>query len=163
MPRTHQFTAKNYTEVEELIKKTKDAKLIKKLEVLQLRIEGYKNAEISKITKYSKSRVSALVCIYANAGIAYFEKENRIGGNRRNLSYEEEKEFLEIYRQQAEQGQIIEVGEIKRAYEEKIGHSIGGSQIYYILHRHGWRKVMPRSKHPNKASDEVIKASKKLT
>ena len=24
-----------------------------------------------------------------------------------------------------------------------IGHSIGTSQIYYVLHRHGWRKVMP--------------------
>ena len=137
--------------------------MLKKLEVLQLRMEGYKNAEISKITKYSKSRVNALICIYANSGISYFEKENRIGGNRRNLSYEEEKEFLETYRRQAEQGRIIETGAIEKAYEEKVGHSIGGSQIYYILRRHGWRKVMPRSKHPNKASDEAIKASKKLT
>ena len=42
-----------------------------------------------------------------------------------------------------------------------IGHSIGTSQIYYVLHRHGWRKVMPRSRHPKKASEEVIETSKK--
>ncbi|MCI8758540.1 MAG: winged helix-turn-helix domain-containing protein [Oscillospiraceae bacterium] len=36
-------------------------------------------------------------------------------------------------------------------------------QIYCVLHRHGWRKVMPRSKHPKKASEDEIAASKKLT
>ena len=52
---------------------------------------------------------------------------------------------------------------VKNAYEEKVGHSIGKGQIYKVLNRHGWRKVLPRSKHPNKASDEAIEASKKLT
>jgi len=79
------------------------------------------------------------------------------------MSAAEEEAFLAEYKKQAEEGQIIEVGAIKAAYEAKVGHSIGGSQIYYVLARHGWRKIMPRSKHPNKASDEAIEASKKLT
>ena len=53
--------------------------------------------------------------------------------------------------------------EIKAAYQEAVGHSVGASQIYYVLHRHKWRKVMPRSRHPKKASEEVIATSKKLT
>jgi len=49
-------------------------------------------------------------------------------------------------------------------YAEELGRPAGSnSQIYYVLSRHGWRKVMPHSKHPNKASDGAIKASKKLT
>jgi len=163
MPKTHQFTEEQYREVIGEIKKTKSATVRKKLEVLQLRMEGYKNAEISKITKYSKSRVSALVCIYANDGITYFQQENRKGGNSRNMSRDEEAEFLSAYKALAEKGQIIEVAEIERAYAQKVGHNISSGQIYRILKRHGWRKVMPRSKHPNKASDEVIEASKKLT
>ncbi len=79
------------------------------------------------------------------------------------MSYKEEEEFLEQYQKQAADGQIIDTGVIRKAYEEKVGHTIGGSQIYYVLRRHGWRKVMPRSKHPNKASEEVIETSKKLT
>lgn len=65
----------------------------------------------------------------------------------------------------AQAGQLVEVSAILRAYEEKTGRTLEKShgQIYYVLKRHGWRKVMPRSKHPNKASDEVIEASKKLT
>jgi transposase len=127
-----------------------------------LRLEGYKNAEISLITGYSKSRISALVCIYANEGIDYFKNSNYKGGNNRNLSFEEEVELLKQFEEKANSGQIITVQEIENAYEEKVGHEIGSGQIYKVLKRHGWRKVMPRSQHPNKASEEAIEASKKL-
>ena len=163
MPKTHQFTEEQYEEVTKLLAKTKEAKLHKKLEVLQLRMEGYKNAEIGKITKYSKSRVSALVCIYVREGITYFEKENRRGGNRRNLSFEEEAAFLAKFKESAEKGRVITAGEIKAAYDKKCGHVSGSGTIYQVLGRHGWRKVMPRSRHPKKASEEAIEASKKLT
>ena len=78
------------------------------------------------------------------------------------MSAEEEAALLEPFQAEAEKGQIVEVSKIKAQYEEAVGHSIGGSQIYYVLERNGWRKVMPRSKHPKKASEEVIAASKKL-
>ena len=78
------------------------------------------------------------------------------------ISFEEEKEFLSAYTKKSEAGQIIDLNELKAAYIEKVGHSIGGSQIYRVLERQGWRKVMPRSKHPQKASNEAIDASKKL-
>ena len=78
------------------------------------------------------------------------------------MSVEEEAALLEPFQAEAEKGQIVEVSQIKAKYEEAVGHRIGGSQIYYVLARHGWRKVMPRSKHPKKASEEVIETSKKL-
>ena len=62
----------------------------------------------------------------------------------------------------AEMGQIVSVSEIKAVYQEAVGHDIGSAQIYHVLHRHGWRKIMPRSRHPQKASEEVIETSKKL-
>ena len=58
---------------------------------------------------------------------------------------------------------MVEVSEMEAAYREAVGHSIGTSQIYCVLHRHTWRKIMPRSQHPKKAGDEVIETSKKLT
>ena len=79
------------------------------------------------------------------------------------MRYEEESALLEPFQKDAEAGQIVEVSEIKAAYQKAVGHSIGTAQIYYVLRRHKWRKVMPRSKHPKKADEEVIKASKKIT
>jgi len=85
------------------------------------------------------------------------------GGNLRNMSYQEEAEFLREYFELAEKGQAVETSTIQAAYVEKVGHRISSGQIYRVLERHGWRKVMSRSKHPNKASYEAIEASKKLT
>jgi len=140
----------------------KDKNVEKRLKALILRAEGKSGREIAEKTGFAQSYIYELVAKYCNQGIGAIV-ENHYSGNRRNMSFEEEAAFLEEYKRQAEQGQVIDVGAIKKAYEEIVGHAIGGSQIYYVLHRHGWRKVMPRSKHPNKASDEVIEASKKLT
>jgi len=151
MPKTYTFTAAHQEEIKEALKGEKKAVLGRKLQVLDLRVRGYKNAEIAQITGYSKNRVSALVCTYVKQGIGYFMQENRKSGNRRNMSYKEEAELLAQYEQQAIAGQLVETSEIKKAYEEKAGHKIGGQQIYLVLARHGWRKVMPRSKHPKES------------
>ena len=62
-----------------------------------------------------------------------------------------------------EKGELVEISEIAKAYQAAVDHPVSNGQIYSVLHRHGWRKVMPRSKHPKKASEEEIAASKKLT
>ena len=106
--------------------------------------------------------ITVLVSRYKANGLASIT-ESHYHGNHRNLSYAEEEALLEPFRQASNAGKTVSVHDIETAYREAVGHSIGTSQIYYVLHRHGWRKVMPRSNHPKKASDEVIETSKKLT
>ena len=89
--------------------------------------------------------------------------ESHYVGNHRNMTVEEEAALLAPFEKEMKAGKMIEVSRIKQAYMEKVGHSIGTGQIYYVLKRHGIRKIMPRSEHPNKASEEAIEASKKLT
>ena len=79
------------------------------------------------------------------------------------MSIDEEAAILAPFRKKAAKGEIIEVKEIKAAYQAAVDHPISVAQIYYVLHRHGWRKVMPRSRHPKKADDTTIEASKKLS
>ena len=74
----------------------------------------------------------------------------KVIGNRRNLSIDEEKKLLSYFEEKANKGQLITVKEIEQEYIKLIGHSIGTGQIYKVLKRHNWRKVMPRSKHPKK-------------
>lgn len=137
-------------------------KVEKRLIALELQAAGKKAKEISAITGFHPGYISQLKAKYRDGGIEAITG-NHYGGNRRNMSFEEEANLLEPFRQRASQGQLVEVSKIKAVYEEAVGHTIGGSQIYYVLRRHGWRKVMPRSRHPKKASDEAIEASKKLT
>jgi transposase len=151
-------------ELEEARKKNKDKNVEKRLKALLLHAEGMTREKIAEMTGFVKSYISELVSKYCNKGISTII-ENNYHGNNRNMSFAEEEALLEPFQEAAQAGQIVEVSEIKRAYEEATGRSLENNrgQIYNVLRRHGWRKVMPRSKHPNKASEEAIEASKKLT
>jgi transposase len=164
MPTRYNISKEQIAELEKARKKNKDKKVDKRLMALLLHAEGKKRADIAEKTEFEKTYISKLVAKFLSKGLAAIVESN-YGGNHRNMSFAEEAELLEPFRQAAEDGHFVEVSEIKRAYEEKLGRSIENhnGQIYYVLHRHGWRKVKPRSKHPNKASDEEIESSKKLT
>ena len=161
MPKTYTISREQAAEIETLRKSITDKKVDKRLHAIQLRGEGYRNPAIAEKLDTSPKVVSRWISAYLKDGVKTLT-ENKYGGNHRNMSITEEEEVLSGFRKLAEKGQIVEVGAIKAAYEAKVGHTIGGSQIYYVLKRHGWRKVVPRSKHPNKASDEEIASSKKL-
>ena len=153
------FSDEQYREIKAARKNNKDKQIDRRLRVLELRCEGKGLEEIAVLTGFHRSHVSGLIKQYFEEGITAIS-EKHYPGNRRNMNPEREKEFLEQYRDKAERGQNIDVREIAEAYEQEVGHKIGNSQIYRVLHRQGWRKVMPRSRHPHKASDEVIAASK---
>ena len=140
----------------------KNVTIYNRLKAVALRGEGKTNKEISEIVELHEKRISQLASLYAKEGLDALAKDGRKGGNRRNLSLAEEAELLEEFRTDAINGQIITVGEIKKKYDAKVGHESGSGTIYKLLRRHNWRQVMPRSKHPNKASDEEINSSKKL-
>ena len=162
MSRYH-ISEEQVSELEGARKKNKDKNIEKRLKALLLHAEGKKREEIAQQTGFVKTYISELVSKYCNRGIASIV-ENHYPGNRRNLSFAEEEALLEPFKKAAAAGQIVEVSAIKRAYEEAIGRPLKShGQIYYVLKRHKWRKVMPRSKHPNKAREEAIDASKKLT
>jgi len=162
MPKTFEISTEAAKKIEAVRKTVKDKKADKRMHAVQLRGEGMKNPEIAAKLDTSAKVVSRWVSAYCKGGIQALQRGKYIG-NRRNMSFEEEAVLLSGFKECAEKGQIVEVSEIKNAYEKKAGHTIGSSQIYRVLARHGWRKVMPRGKHPNKAGDEAIEASKKLT
>ncbi len=162
MGKTYEISKEKAAEIKEIRKRIKDKKTDRRLHAVQLRGEGLTNKEIAEKLDTSDKIVSHWVSAYINhGGISALLPQKRIGRHR-NMSYEEEENFISYYSKEAEKGHIIDVKEIEAAYIQKVGHSIGSGQIYRVLKRHGWRKIMPRSKHPKKASDEAIEASKKL-
>ena len=162
MKMKYTFSMEDCANIKKARKANRDKQIEKRLKALSMRCDGKTLKEISRVTGFHRSYVSNLIRKYFEEGLASVS-EKHYTGNRRNMSIEEETTFLEPYQQRAEQGQLLDVGEIAAAYENKVGHRIGNGQIYRVLQRHGWRKVMPRSKHPKKADEEVIVASKKLT
>ena len=157
----YRYTEEDRKIIEGARKANKDKRAEKRLYALELRAKGESSAAAAKAAGFHPAYITQLTEKYQRGGIEAIAG-NHYGGNRKNMTREEEKALLEPFRERAKCGQIIEVSEIKACYEQAVGHSIGGSQIYYVLRRQGWRKVMPRSRHPKKASEEVIATSKKL-
>ena len=162
MKMKYMFKQDDYEAIKAARKKNRDKQTDKRLEVLELRCEGMTQEAIAEATGFHRSHVSNLIRKYFEEGLESVAEKHYLG-NRRNMSIEEERAFLEEYSKKASKGQILSVQEMAADYEERVGHSIGSGQIYRVLHRHEWRKVMPRSRHPKKASEEVITTSKKLT
>ena len=159
----YQITQEQYQELSIARKNNKNKNVEKRLKALLLWGEGEKYSKIAELSGYTTHYIGELVAKYCNGGIDAIIK-NHYKANNRNMTHDQEEALLEPFIARANLGQIVEVSEIKKAYEEAIGRTIDSSHghIYTILKRNGWRKVMPRSKHPNKASEEDIEASKKL-
>lgn len=160
--RKEEISAEEYEQIVTAEKATQDKRTSRKLQVLMLRYKGFDNKTIAERVGLCTMQVSRLVNEYKRIGLTEFTRK-KYGGNHRNMTVAEEEEILAPFKAKAEAGQIITATEIKKAFDEKLGRDTGRGYIYMLLARHHWRKVMPRSKHPQKADDETILASKKLT
>ena len=100
-------------------------------------VEPRKAEEIARHCGVSKATVHAVISRYSRLGIAAMETPGKGGRRRQYLTVEEEQEFLAPFFAQAECGEIATVGQIWRAFEQRVGHSVDDSTIYRLLNRHG--------------------------
>ncbi len=155
------ISEEEYTAIKAAAKANKNKRVEKRLEVLELRYEGKSNAEITARTGFNERYVTTLMRIYRQQGLAEYMRIKQ-KSHRRNLSEAEEAEVLAECEQEAEAGQILSVSMVREKLEKKLGRESSANYVYRVLKRQGWRKVMPRSKHPKAASKEEQDSSKKL-
>ena len=139
-----------------------DAKGYKRLVALHMRGLGKSNEEVGEALGYNNYYVAKLVTKYKNEGIESIINDKRTSNNYR-MCFDEEVKFLEQFKELAEAGQVLTVEKILHKFEEETGKESNTSTIYKLLKRHGWRKIKPRPKHPNGATEEEMNSSKKLT
>lgn len=110
----------------------------------------------------SKSLVHKTISEYNRFGAASIETKGKGGRYHSYLTSEEEEEFMKEFILQAQKGQIATAGQIKEAYERRIGKKVHKTTIYRLLERNGWRKVVPLPSHPKK-DKEAQEAFKKTS
>ncbi len=154
MASRYKFSENEIKSIEQARKENKCKRIEARLKALELRAKGASCDAVSKITGFHPVYVTKLVAKYRKNGLEAITG-NHYSGNHRNMSIEEEAAILAPFKEQAENGKMVSVNEIAEAYQNAVDHSVSKTQIYYVFHRHGWRKVMPRGKRPKKASEEV--------
>ena len=99
---------------------------------------------------------------YDRGGLKALKSKPSGGRKRENITLAEEKVLLARFAKAAGAGEMLNIHDLKAAYEKAIGHETSNSTIYNVLARHGWRKLMPRPFHPRRdlaAQDDFKKAA----
>jgi transposase len=156
-----EFSEAEKAEIRVAQKGTYPAHVHRRLLTLKLKaLDGMRSDEVGRIVGIHATSVNRIVARYKKEGMEAMTGKRHNHGNR-YMSREEEEAFLQEFQRRSEAGQLIETREIHQAYQKAVGHEVTRNMIYYLLHRHKWRKVVPRSRHEKKASEEAIGAYKK--
>jgi transposase len=105
-------------------------------------------AQIATALGWQASSVRHVQADYLRHGEAALASKPKGGRHRQNLTIEQEKELLLPFLPQAEAGGVLVVAPVQAAYEQMMGRPVHHSVVYRALHRQGWRKIVPRPKHP---------------
>ena len=162
MGRRPDLSAELLDAAREVAKKTKDARELR--QAMSVVLSGVMGMTLPRVGELI-GRSQASVARFQSEFRAWFcgrqDKERKWGGRRRAyLTFEEEKEFLSGFFEVASRGGILVVSEVRTAFEKKLGHKVAETTVYRMLARHGWRKIVPRRRHP-KADESAQEGFKK--
>jgi len=122
---------------------------------------GLSADQVATAIGWHPGSVRKLQARYLREGEAVLKGTGRGGRYYQNLTVEKEQRLLQEFLSQSHKGGILEVSRVKSAYEQVLGRQVPKSTIYRMLARHGWRKVVPRPRHPK--SDAATQAEFKKT
>jgi len=144
-----------------MLKATKDKAEYQRIQCVWLRAAlGLAAPQIATALGWQVGSVRQVHSDYLRHGEAALRSKPSGGRHRQNLTLEQEKELLRPFLEQAQAGGVLVIAPVQAAYEVAVGRPVHHSVVYRALHRQGWRKIMPRPRHP-KASEEAQEAFKK--
>lgn len=148
--------------VRRVIEESKDPSVLKRAQAIYCRAAyNMLPLQIAGLTGLAESTVRRLHSDFLRQGMAIFDLSGRGGRRREIMTPSEETAFLQPFIEAGDAGGILEVGCIHEALCERVGRPVHRSVTYKLLHRHGWRKIAPRPRHP-KADKEAQADFKKM-
>jgi transposase len=148
--------AEDVATLEQLLKASSRADEAKAIQCVLLRARDQRLAEeIAVIVGIHSNSVRRIWRRYLESGLSALTRGSR-GKHRshENLSALDERAFLAAFYARAEAGEVVTVRMIREGYEQQVGHKTAHTTVYRLLKRQGWRKVVPRPKHPRQNQQE---------
>jgi transposase len=133
-----------------------------RIQMVLLRESDMTQLAIAAAMGVSLSTVNRAHMAYDRGGIKALKPKPIGGRQRENMTLSEEEALLARFGRAAGAGEMLNIHDLKAAYEQAIGHPTSNSTVYNLLARHGWRKLMPRPFHPRRdlaAQDDFKKAA----
>jgi transposase len=145
----HPFTPHQKNAVKAALKEPHTTEEFKRIQAVHLRAEHNMPApDIAKLLGLHVASVWKIHARFLQRGAALFTSKKHGGRHHQNLCPKQERAFLKPFHEAAKKGALVTAKDLAAAYEKHVGKPAVGSTISRLLHRHGWRKVIPRPAHP---------------
>ena len=125
-----------------------DPKRRQRIQMVLLGESGMPQPAIAEAMGVSLSTVNRAHMAYNHGGLKALKSKPSGGSKRENMTFTEEKALLGRFANAAGAGEMLNIHDLKAAYEKAIRHETSNSTIYNLLARNGWRK--PRPFHPKR-------------
>src|SRR5213594_3379681 len=132
-----------------------------RIQMVLLRESGMAQPAIAEAMGVSLSTVNRAHMAFDHGGIKALKPKPIGGRQRENMTLAQEKALMARFAKAAGAGEMLNIHELKAAYEKAIGHETSNSTVYNLLDRHDWRKLMPRPVHPDQDIEAQIDFKKK--
>lgn len=142
------------------MKASADREQFQRWQAIFLTSKGLRSEVVADYVGIAKGTIHQWIYQYNHNGPAGIFLQGRGGRRFGLLSLDEEKNLLEQIRSKAEEGRILTAYAIRAHIEGKTRKAVSEDYIYDVLHRHGWRKVMPRPQHPKADKEKQVEFKK---
>ena len=107
-----------------------------RIQMVLLREGGMTQPAIAAAMGVSLSTVNRAHMAYDQGGVKALKPKPNGGRKHENMSLAEEAALLARFAKRAGAGEMLNIHDLKAAYEKAIGHSTSDSTVYNLLHRH---------------------------
>jgi transposase len=145
-------TVRGYIEQSQILKEMQDSETreqFQRWQAIYLVTKGLGVEQAAEYIGVAKGTIYQWIFQYNHQGPKSFSLHGRGGRRFGMMSVAEEAALLESIRTEAERGEIVGAFWLRELVEKKLGRKVSKDYLYDLLHRHGWRKVVPRPRHPN--------------
>ena len=134
-----------------------------RIQMVLLRESGMTQPAIAAAMGASLSTVNRAHMAYDHGGIKALKPKPNGGRRHENMTLAHERALLARFAKRAGAGEMLNIDDLKAAYEEAIGHATSESTVYNLLHRHDWRKLMPRPTAEARPRPRRMRLKKRLS
>jgi len=100
------------------------------------------SSDIARAIGWKPSSVRSVQARFKREGVQCFSRRSKGGRKRENMSFDREAKILYKFARRARKGRVLDVRQIKQAYELSIGKAVPWSTIYRLIARHGLRHLL---------------------
>lgn len=142
--------AEAMAELASLLKMASSAADVKRLQCMYFRGKGLDAEAVAEMVQYDVGYVKTVWTQYFKGGAKALLTKPRGGRRHENMSLEEEAALLAAHTESAKEGKLLKIAPLHQSLCKKLGREVALSSAYRLAHRHGWRKLEPRPRHPGR-------------